>query len=155
MLRVPEKIISYFSAFLSKRNIPITYHNYYKKWLRYYLDFCHKYRFDFLDPESLPHFLDKLKEKRQTGTQQKQAHESIRLFYALAGQQIEIKGTLEKITQRYQNVEEKGAYFKPAIHDSGPVGDKYNRKKSVNKEQNNQSWQHIQEIQNDGLRQHQ
>jgi hypothetical protein len=55
------------------------------------LDYCHKYRFNYLNHTGLPDFLNKLKEKKQTGIQQKQAHESIRLFCELAGQQPDIK----------------------------------------------------------------
>ena len=36
------------------------------KWLRYYLDFCHKYGFNKNDPGSLSCFIDKLKSKKQT-----------------------------------------------------------------------------------------
>jgi hypothetical protein len=80
MLKIPESVIAGFSSFLNKKNIPVTSHNYYLKWLKYYLDYCHKYRFDYLKPGSLPNFLNKLKEKKQTGIQQKQAHELIGLF---------------------------------------------------------------------------
>jgi hypothetical protein len=81
MLKIPESVITGFSSFLNEKNIPVTSHNYCLKWLKYYLDYCHKYRFDYLNPVSLPNFLNKLKEKKQTGIQQKQAHESIGLFY--------------------------------------------------------------------------
>ena len=107
------------------------------------MDFCYKYSLSFLDPENLPRFLNKLKEKRQTGTQQKQAHEAIRHFYELAGQQVEIRDILEGITGHYQGMEEKGAYSTPAIHDNGPTGNEYSRKKATNKGHTNQSWQHI------------
>jgi len=83
MLPVPAKIDSGFFAFLEKRGIKPTYHNYYKKWLRYYLDYCFKYHCDPLNPQSLTNFLNKLKEKKQTAFQQKQAHESIGIFYEL------------------------------------------------------------------------
>ncbi|MFC1822986.1 integron integrase [Thermodesulfobacteriota bacterium] len=143
MLKIPEDVLSRFGDFLSKKNIPITSRNDYKKWLRYYLDYCHKYRFYFLDSGSIPHFLKKLKEKNQTGTQQKQAHEAIRFLYELAGQQAEIKNVLEKITHPDQGVKNKGFNLKPAIHDSGPNADAYNRKKAINKGQTNQNWQKI------------
>ena len=43
---------------------------YYKKWLRYYLDFCHKYNHEFSVKKSLAHYINKLKEKSQTDQQQ-------------------------------------------------------------------------------------
>ncbi len=143
MLKIPENILTCFGDFLSRRNIPITSRNYYKKWLRYYLDYCYKYRQNFLDSGSLPHFINKLKEKKQTGTQQKEAHEAIRFFYKLAGQQAEIIPVLAEITQQYNREEKRVFNSKPAIHDKGPFVDEYNRKKSKNKEQTNQSWEKI------------
>ena len=143
MLKIPKSIISLFGDFLSKKRIPIVSHQYYKKWLRYYLDFCHKYGFRFLDAGSLPHFINKLKEKRQNGAQQKQAHESIRLFYELAGKQVEIRDILKGITKHYQRMNGKISDSKPVIHESGFFGKEYNRKKVINKGQNGQSWQNI------------
>ena len=54
-------------------------HRFYLKWLRYYLDFCHKYKFDALSDKSLPGFIDKLSSKKQTNTQQQQAVNAIHL----------------------------------------------------------------------------
>jgi len=54
---------------------------YYRKWLRYYLDFCQKYGFIQSDTKSLPHFIKKLKEKKQTDLQQKQAADAIYIYY--------------------------------------------------------------------------
>ncbi len=45
----------------------------YVKWLRYYLDFCDKYRHEVLDRESLQAFLLKLASKNQSAEQQAQA----------------------------------------------------------------------------------
>lgn len=143
MLKIPENVLFSFGAFLSRKNVPPGVHNYHKKWLRYYLDFCHKYTFSFLDSETLPRFLNKLKEKRQTGSQQKQAHEAIRHFYELAGQQGEIRDILERIVGHYQRMGKKESSSKPTIHDNGPIGNEHSRKEATNKGQTNQSWQHI------------
>mgnify|MGYP001320469273 CR=1 FL=1 len=45
----------------------------YVKWLRYYLDFCDKYRHEVLDRESVQAFLLKLASKNQSAEQQAQA----------------------------------------------------------------------------------
>jgi len=45
---------------------------YYKKWLRYYPDFCRKYDFGQSDRKSLTPFIDKLKEKKQTNNKSRQ-----------------------------------------------------------------------------------
>lgn len=84
---------NYFS-YLSNNNISTKHHTHYLKWLRYYLDFCSKYSFEENSHTSLPHFLDKLKEKRQTPFQQDQAQKAINIYYLLlkhddAGNSIE------------------------------------------------------------------
>ena len=76
------------------------------------MDFCHKYRFNFLVPASLSNFLNKLKEKKQTETQQKQANHSIRLFYELVYQQTDIKNSLAQIMKTPKN---KGGDLNSAI----------------------------------------
>lgn len=80
MLQVSDGIMVKFGFLLSKKNIPFVSHGYYKKWLRYYLDYCYKYKYYYTKTTSLPNYINKLKEKKQTGTQQKQAHESISIF---------------------------------------------------------------------------
>jgi integron integrase len=53
----------------------------YLKWLRYYLDFCAKYNDPPRDSDSLPLFLQKLTSKGQSVEQQKQAADSISVYY--------------------------------------------------------------------------
>jgi hypothetical protein len=45
MISVPIEIVQQFEAKLAKHSVPSVQHTYYKKWLRYYLDFCSKYHF--------------------------------------------------------------------------------------------------------------
>lgn len=44
MLTVPEQLNKTFETQLGLRNIPVHQRSYFHKWLRYYLDFCAKYR---------------------------------------------------------------------------------------------------------------
>ena len=83
MRKIPSALNVQFKALLVKNKIPPKFHNHYLKWLRYYLDFCHKYGFSEPNPQSLPNFIRKLKEKRQTDVQQKQANEAIHIYYKL------------------------------------------------------------------------
>jgi len=75
---------SIFNSALAKNRIPKEYQNHYRKWLRYYLDYCQKYNFQGIQPESLRNFLEKMGEKRQTREQQKQASHAISLYFAIA-----------------------------------------------------------------------
>jgi hypothetical protein len=67
---------------LTQRDIPPHSHGYYLKWLRFSLDFCHKYPPAPAHRSALPLFLRKLQEKNQTSQQQKQASHAIALYYA-------------------------------------------------------------------------
>lgn len=83
MISVPIEIVQQFESKLAKHSVPSVQHGYYKKWLRYYLDFCSKYHCADASSKSLPLFLKKLKEKRQTDMQIKQAAHAISLYLDL------------------------------------------------------------------------
>ena len=83
MIPVPSDVCRQFGEYVQTRNIPQHQKGAMMKWLRYYWDFCHKYHFPHEHRESLPHFLKKLQEKRQTLAQQEQAAHAIGLYYDL------------------------------------------------------------------------
>lgn len=83
MLSIPLPLQTQFEDRLRERDVPKQERGSFKKWLRYYLDFCGKYQFAAAHQESLPEFLGKLREKRQTKTQQDQAACAIRMFYEI------------------------------------------------------------------------
>lgn len=72
-----------FEECLRNKAVPKETHGLYKKWLRYYLDFCQKYHFPDAQRESLHPFLRKLEEKRQTKEQQEQAAHTIALYHEI------------------------------------------------------------------------
>jgi len=80
---IPTALNAQFGALLVKNKIPQKVHSHYLKWLRYYLDFCQRYRFSESNSRSLPNFIRKSKEKGQTDAQQKQANEAIHIYYEL------------------------------------------------------------------------
>jgi len=51
--------------------------------LRYYLDFCHNYRFEPSKRQNIASFLLKLKDKKQDEAQQKQAAYTISIYYQI------------------------------------------------------------------------
>ena len=83
MLPVPPQLETQFEDRLRRNAVPKMAHGSYKKWLRYYLDFCEKYHFPAQHRESLPEFLGKLEEKRQSKAQQEQAASAIGFFYEI------------------------------------------------------------------------
>ena len=66
-----------------KRSVHSSLHSYYLKWLRYYLDYCSKYRLPEKSSRSMTQFLRKLKDKKQTEAQQKQAGHAVSLYLDL------------------------------------------------------------------------
>ena len=83
MLSIPPQLQAEFENRLRRRSVPKENHGLYKKWLRYYLDFCEKYNLPARQKESLPGFLRKLQEKRQTKAQQEQAASAIALLFEI------------------------------------------------------------------------
>ncbi len=87
MQTTPSALQTRFEEHLRTKAIPDHLVWSYKKWLRYYLDYCEKYHFSPQDRSSLPRFVRKLNEKKQTVQQQRQAAESINLYYEILGQE--------------------------------------------------------------------
>ena len=83
MLNIPPEILDRFLAILGKIGVPSAQYVYYRKWLRYYLDFCRKYRLEPASVESPPLFQAKLREKKQTEPQIRQAAQAVSLFCEL------------------------------------------------------------------------
>ncbi len=83
MLAIPSDLQAQFEEHLRQRAIPNGLHGLYKKWLRYYLDFCQKYHFPPTQKQSLPRFIQKLQEKKQTKAQQEQAATAIKFYYEI------------------------------------------------------------------------
>ncbi|NVM23057.1 MAG: hypothetical protein HWN68_14900 [Desulfobacterales bacterium] len=107
MRKIPAALNAQFNALLVKNKIPQRFHNHYLKWLRYYLDFCQRYRFSESNSQGLPNFIRKLKEKRQTDVQQKQANEAMHIYYELIRSELSNdKSELTKQPQKPDGVYE-------------------------------------------------
>jgi len=83
MIQIEQGLKSKYALILNKNGILEKEHGYNLKWLRYYLDFCHKYNFNRDDSKSLPRFIEKLDSKKQNKNQQQQATNAVRFFYSL------------------------------------------------------------------------
>ena len=82
MKKIPLETEKQFLTLLNNK-MPQKLHPDYLRWLIFYLDFCVKYEFEEDNQESLPKFLNKLKQKNQTEVQLKQAKNAISLYYEL------------------------------------------------------------------------
>jgi hypothetical protein len=73
MLNIPDNILVQYEAVLREKVPAVYLHGYYKKWLRYFLDFCGKYSVPDSTSDQVRLFIEKLREKKQTPEQQEQA----------------------------------------------------------------------------------
>ena len=83
MIRVPDNILESFKKPLVREPVPVGPRPFYRKWLRYYFYFCHKYQHDISSRESLEPFIEKLSEKNQPSNLKRQASHAISIFYKL------------------------------------------------------------------------
>ncbi len=124
MKTIPQQVLAQFKTGLKRNNIPVDQHTYYKKWLRYYLDFCFKYDHGPKNSESLKYFVYKLREKKQTRQQQKQAYDAVLIYLGINGIEPEwLKGkiyTSEKENPDL-NVREKTSRFETLFPDNRKI----------------------------------
>jgi len=71
MQAIPLELQTKFEGHLRRKAIPDPLIWFYRKWLRYYLDYCAKYHFSSRDQNSLSRFIAKLRDKNQTEQQQR------------------------------------------------------------------------------------
>jgi hypothetical protein len=83
MKPIPAETKVLYDAALIKNGVSLPAHFHYRKWLRYYLDFCLKYHHEPLNKGSLAPFIQKLKDKNQTGQQRKQAVAAVSIYYKI------------------------------------------------------------------------
>ena len=83
MLPIPDTILRRFDAVLDKRAVAPALRADFKKWLRYFLDFCSKYPVPDIRSDQVRLFIDKLREERQTKAQQEQAAYAVSLYFEL------------------------------------------------------------------------
>jgi len=105
MEQIPAKIQAPDELLLFDKEIPRIDHPYYKKWLLYCLDFCVKYHYESSSKESLPHFIQQLRYKKQNNQQQRQASDAISIYYELVLSNSKNKIATKK---KYKNSDQKG-----------------------------------------------
>lgn len=86
MFAIPNVVMKQYDAVLTTRDIPISQHADYKKWLRYFYDFSGKYSVPDSKAEQVRLFSEKLKEKKQAADQCQQAAHAISLFFEMQRQ---------------------------------------------------------------------
>jgi len=83
MLTIPNAVFMEYISHLKTRGIPAERFPGYKKWLRYYLDFCDKYPVPSSRSERVRLFCEKLGQKNQSEEQRKQAAHAVSLYFEM------------------------------------------------------------------------
>ncbi len=81
MLSIPNDILTKFEAILEKRLVAVERRFEFKKWPRYFLDFCSKYPDPDTRSDRVRLFIEKLRDKGQSSKQQKQAAYAVSLYF--------------------------------------------------------------------------
>jgi hypothetical protein len=81
MLPIPQNDVKRFNKALLQNAVPEPFHDHYRKWLRYFLDFCQKYPPPEAESEQIRLFIEKLKSKKQTPQQCTQATHAVTLYF--------------------------------------------------------------------------
>ncbi len=87
MLAIPDTIEQAYTMLLRQRKMTDPTARNYKKWLRFYLDFCHKYHYPPGDKQSQHAFNDKLIEKQQSREVRSEAWQAVNFCSCAAGTQ--------------------------------------------------------------------
>jgi hypothetical protein len=83
MTPVPNTVFSQYETILKSREVPLNCYTDYKKWLRYYLDFCAKYPVPDSKSERVQLFSEKLRGKKQTEQQRQQAMHAVFMYFEM------------------------------------------------------------------------
>jgi hypothetical protein len=120
MLSIPPELTHLYEMRLTQKNVAVEQRPRYKKWLRYYLDFCHKYAFEPTDRRSFPAFQEKLRAKNQSESQCQQAYHAVALYYEMgvseAREAMTGSPVPPSIPPKFTHPREKAAVPSPRSH---------------------------------------
>lgn len=102
MIKVPQALQKKYDYLLMNSPVPPNEYPAYRKWLRYYLDFCRKYKHAYDSSGSLGLFINKLKEKNQNTHQREQAKKAVELYYFGLNQSRELENDAEPVVKEDQ-----------------------------------------------------
>ena len=83
MIQVPGQLISTYRLYLGGRGVKSELLSDYLKWLRFFLDYCDKYKVEGDESERLRQFINKLKNKGLSEDQRRQAFHAVTLYFTL------------------------------------------------------------------------
>jgi integron integrase len=87
MILIPHAVLTDYLAHIGKRGVAPDCFKEYKKWLRYFLDFCDKYPVPESKSERVRLFCEKLREKKQSVKQRERAAHAVSLYFEMLRQE--------------------------------------------------------------------
>jgi site-specific recombinase XerD len=116
MLLIPNETLKQYTTYIKTRGIIAAHHGQYKKWLRYYLDFCSKYPVPEANSERVRLFCEKLRDKKQSESLREQAAHAVSLYFEM------LRNTSLPKPHDYLSQPEDlpGIERKPVVSDSPP-----------------------------------
>jgi hypothetical protein len=81
MQAIPADIVELYERKLAEASAPIPSRDFYKKWLRYFLDFCQQYGHDSADGRNITPSIEKLRSKKQPPAYRQQARHAVILYH--------------------------------------------------------------------------
>ena len=115
MIQINPILLEKYKLVLQANKIGQDMLGHYLKWLRFYLDFCHKYGFRENDSKSLAPYIDKLRSKKQNASLRHQASHAVHLFYSLFRQEPTIKPHTPRV-ESIQNVTAEENDKRPSVN---------------------------------------
>jgi integron integrase len=91
MIVIPNDVFTKYIAYLIKTGVPDTSYAEYKKWLRYYLDFCDKYPVPEAKSERVRLFVAKLQDKKQSPAQRQRAANAVSLYLQMEKHEVGVQ----------------------------------------------------------------
>lgn len=83
MFQLPDQLKIQYRELLATRGVKVELLGEYFKWLRFFLDFCEKYKIEGGDADRLRRFIQKLKEKNQSEDQRRRAYHAVSLYFEM------------------------------------------------------------------------
>jgi hypothetical protein len=85
VLRIPRELLRSYNEILGRKTVEQNRRPHYLRWLRFYLDFCAKYRCSPRSGSSIPRLVAKLEQKNQEEWKRKQTEAALGLCLELVG----------------------------------------------------------------------
>lgn len=100
MLAIPNAVMNQYDAVLNARAVPTSQRSDYKKWLRFFCDFCAKYPVPDSRSERVRLFSEKLRAKKQTEAQCETAAHAVSLYFEIQNREINMQESAELVVRQ-------------------------------------------------------